>query len=64
MYKDTHGKITRKKPTQAKLAPGEVKRIRRIYKDGKQDMKELAEKYSVTMTQVWRIIHRVSWKHL
>ena len=46
---------------QAKLDKGEVRAIRALAAEGMKQ-RDIAALYSVTQTQVWRIIHNKSWR--
>jgi DNA invertase Pin-like site-specific DNA recombinase len=49
---------------RARLTEDEVREIRRSYANGGVSMRELGEEYGVTRTNIWRIVRRVSWRHL
>ena len=48
----------------AKLTDVEVVKIRTMYKSGKYFYRELARMFHVTVSNVYMIINRRSWKHL
>jgi DNA-binding MarR family transcriptional regulator len=58
------------KNSRARLTEDEVRTIRKLYADGGggynggPSMRELGEEYGVTRTNIWRIVRRVSWRHL
>jgi len=58
------------KNSRARLTEDEVHTIRRRYAEaggaynGSPSMRELGEEYGVTRTNIWRIVRRVSWRHL
>jgi len=35
-----------------------------VFTNGGVSMRELGEEYGVTRTNIWRIVRRVSWRHL
>lgn len=49
--------------SQAKLTEADVRTIRQWYKNG-IFMWFLSEQFEISQTQIWRIIHRVDWKHV
>ena len=52
------------KSSNAKLTENQVKRIRKIYLEGRETMQFLANKYHVGLNTVCCIINRYTWKHL
>lgn len=48
----------------AKLSESDVLLIRREYESGKSSMRELAERFSVYVPCIWRIVNKLRWKHL
>jgi hypothetical protein len=47
-----------------KLKEWQVLEIRRVYKQKSSTMQTLADKYEVSITEVFRIIHRRRWCHI
>lgn len=47
----------------ARLSEDDVLSIRRLCKNG-AEFKSLAKLYAVSATQIWRIAHRLSWRHI
>lgn len=45
------------------LTDTNVRELRRLYREGKTQ-KELSIKYGMSRTQIYRIIHRLSWKNI
>jgi len=45
------------------LTDTNVRDMRRLYREGKTQ-KELSIKYGMSKTQIYRIIHRLSWKNI
>lgn len=57
-------KIMGERHVLAKLNANDVIEIRRIYADGEETQKALAEKFGVCSTKIFQIIHRQSWAHI
>jgi hypothetical protein len=58
-----HGTIPRgERLPQAKLTEADVRAIRSLA--GTMDQREIAAKYGVHFTAVWKIINRQSWRHV
>ena len=52
------------KNMQSKLSEDDVISIRKIYKSGEKNYKELAAIYGVDQSQIGNIVRRVYWTHL
>lgn len=52
------------KQGRSKLKPPDVLSIRSLYATGKCSQPALASQFSIDQAQVWRIIHRKTWKHI
>ncbi|HEX5501125.1 MAG TPA: HNH endonuclease [Thermomicrobiales bacterium] len=48
---------------QAKLTPRAVIRIRERWAAG-ETQQDLADEYGVTLSAIWRVVHRKNWRHL
>lgn len=48
----------------AKLNAANVLQIRELYENGNMSMSKLAKAYGIGLSQVCRIIHRETWKHI
>ena len=46
-----------------KLTVDKVNNIRKSYKLGKVTMLSLSKEYEVCLSQIWRIIHNLDWRH-
>lgn len=49
---------------EAKLTTDDVRDIRQRYETRSALMPTMAREYGVTTTQIWRIVHRMTWKHI
>lgn len=47
-----------------KLKVEDIVEIRKSYETGEFNQYQLADKFKVTQTQIYRIVHRKSWKHI
>lgn len=55
--------VTGEDASWSKLTEQDVREIRRRHSNG-ETLRGLSEAYRVAHTNIWAIVHRVSWKHL
>ena len=48
----------------SKLSGEHVLAIRKVYSPGYGSLSRLARKFGVTPTAIWRIVHRINWRHI
>lgn len=48
----------------SKLTENDVKEIRSLYSSGNYSQNDLAKKYNISQTTVWRVINRTNWQHV
>lgn len=49
---------------QAKLSEQDVREIRQLYAVGDVSQRELAKRYGVNQSTLWKILHRKNWTHI
>lgn len=49
---------------RSKICEHDVLSIRSRYGSGEKNQYELAEEYGLNQAQIWRIVHRKTWKHV
>lgn len=52
------------KNSNATLSEEKVLEIRRLYKEGDKNQKELSEIYNVNKPAIWKIVNNYNWKHI
>jgi hypothetical protein len=48
----------------SKLKPDQVLEIRRKYATGKYSLRQLGDEYNVILNTIWKIVNRITWKHI